>query len=278
MIQERYRVRRRVVVAVVIASAILAICLYLRDLRVAEMPLTRDPMATELAEPSPQGGSPIMPAISREGAPLVTRDSDSGNSEKYKTESELAAAHLAPAPAALQAEAQRLFLTQASEYEKRLQQLSQTTHDWASALEELDARFQLRLRRLAIEVLGRNLGLLIVGGQDYQKRVGESKFLIWTDGRKMFDRNTDVLVAIDPPDAELEELDRQYWNTRATQLAETLIPFNGLPKDERWDKIKMFLDSRKAGKADGSIFGVTNDSLRYLGIDNREMVVTPVFR
>lgn len=194
----------------------------------------------------------------------------------FATMNDLLAAHLKPAPVELQRMARDVFIMNANGYRKQVEDLEkEQKFDFESLLKAADARFCERLQRLGAEKLQREEGLLVVGDMKYQQVVGNSKFLRWSGGIQQFSQNTDVLVYIEPPDPQLEQLDKIYWDLRAVQLAQLLTPFNSLTVDQRYDAIQRFREARKAHQADPKEFGVGRDMLPYIVIDASNMIVLP---
>jgi len=193
----------------------------------------------------------------------------------FVSELEMIKAHLGRAPHALEVEATANFETVARSYDSKVTSHDQGQQTWQSALAQLDARFSSRLQRVAIERIAAGRAVLVVGGLDYDHVVGGKKHLLWFDGRRQFDRSTALLVVIDPPDDELERLDREYWDVRLVKLAEAVTPFNCLPFEVRSERIRQFMEDKAKNKATGSVFGVDDNELRFLEIDPKSMVVVP---
>ncbi len=224
----------------------------------------------------PANESSVSSERVRAGGGVQQPGSETGNVEE---KDDPFAGHLLAAPAELQSEAKYIFLLQAADFEQKVRSMQVGAGDWSRVLEELDAKFAQRLRVVAAEHLEKGRGLLVVeGGVDFMKRVGANKFLLSSSGRKLHGRRSDVLVIIDPPDPELERAESSFLDARDVYIAEKLIQFNSGAPNERAEKIRLFLERRKQGKNDSSIFGVSENDLDWIEIDVDQALVKPKSR
>lgn len=228
---------------------------------------------------SPDSGRDVAPPGARESATLETAETDPADALLPRTEADLLARHLKVAPTDMQLDARRIFDLQASQLEASLASLEAQSGDWDKALEELETKFALRLRQVAVQRLDRWCGLLLVdGGESYFSRIRGKKYLVAADGRQHLGRTTSLLVIIDPADEELDRIGRMYEDARDARLMEKLVPFNALPWDERSKRVRAFLAGRDAGKPDASLLGVTDRDLQWLEIEKEHLIVVPKSR
>lgn len=210
---------------------------------------------------------------------METAETDPADALLPRTEADLLARHLKIAPTDMQLDARRIFELQASQLEASLASLEAQSGDWDKVLEELETKFALRLRRVAVQRLDQWCGLLLVdGGESYFSRIRGKKYLVAADGRQHLGRTTSLLVIIEPADEELDRIGRMYEDARDARLMEKLVPFNALPWDERSKRIRAFLAGRDAGKPDALLLGVTDRDLQWLEIEKEQLIVVPKSR
>lgn len=186
--------------------------------------------------------------------------------------------HLSIAEAALQAEARDALLRIVAGNGEQISQVSKRPFSWQNVLQLADLAFSKRQAEVCAELLAKGEGLLVLGGEDYSKKIRGKKFqMVSVVGREL-GRTRCVLVVVDPPDPELERLEREHWNVRAAMLSELLVPFLNLPIETRAARIREFLEAKSKGKATGALFGVSDEHLDCLEIDRANWMVVPIFR
>lgn len=176
----------------------------------------------------------------------------------------------------MQLAAADLFRTQADHFRAKMSEVDEASLTLESALAQLDDRFSERLRRACIERLENGDGLLVIDGDSYHQQVAGKKHLLWMGGASYFGVHVHVLVVLDPPDEELERIDRSFLDMRAVMLAELLIPFNATSLEQRAEAIQAFKKLRAAGPVHESWFGVPPEMLKHIMIDEQNWCVLPV--
>jgi len=193
-----------------------------------------------------------------------------------RSESDLRSQHLQKAPRHLQLAAADLFRTQADHFRAKASEVDEASRTRESSLAQLDDRFSERLRRACIERLENGDGLLVISGDSYQHRVAGKKHLLWAGGASYFGIQAEVLVVLDPPDEELERIERSFLDMRAVMLAELLIPFNATSLEQRAKAILAFKKLRAAGPVRESWFGIPPEMLKHVMVDEQNWCVLPV--
>ncbi len=185
--------------------------------------------------------------------------------------------HLSIADAALQAEARDALLRIAASFGEQISQGSSKPFTWQNVLHLADLAFSKRQAEVCADILAKGEGLLVLGQEDYAQRIRGKKFQMASVVGMELGRTRCVLVVVDPPDPELERLEREFWNTRAVMLGELLVPFSNLSMEVRAAKIREFLEAKSKGKATGALFGVSDEHLNYLEIDRANWMIVPIF-
>lgn len=199
-----------------------------------------------------------------------------GSGPAFATEAELLAAHLGPAPIALQEQARQLFLLQAAHFEK-VAAIAHAGVDHAAAMRETESRFDHRLRCAAAEKLAAGEGLLLVGGLEHRERIAGKQFLIWGGGSEMFGRRLEVLVVFDTPDVELSNLDAAFRSLRLVGLSERLAIWNAKPPAERQREILEFANHRQESREPArGWFGLDGSEMPFVRVDRGLHVVLPI--
>lgn len=228
------------------------------------------PMDRVDRRPEPANPAAPLPAVERvDASPEVATDWP-------RSEADLRSQHLQKAPRHLQLAAADLFRTQADHFRAKTSEVDEASLTLESSLTQLDDLFSERLRRACVERLENGDGLLVIGGDSYHHRVAGKKHLLWMGGASYFGIHAQVLVVLDPPDEELERIDRSFLDMRAVMLAEQLIPFNATSLEQRAKAILAFKKLRAAGPVKESWFGVPPEMLKHVMVDEQNWCVLPV--
>lgn len=236
--------------------------------------------AVKASTPPPTGSGDI--ATVREPVPGVSGLTDTDSAQPAsrggpRSREEVLALHLQPLTVELQERMVPFFAGPAARFMDQAKSLQGQRWSWDVALAEADARFTSRLWAVCAERVRDGKGLFAIDNISTESISRDRKFLKAHIGMEA-DCSLYALVVVDPPDMELEALDREYWNMRAVRVGELVGPFNALPLESRIQAVQAFEASRRTGAGDARLLHLPQEHLEHVTIDRSAAMIVPIFR